>query len=57
MRIEFRWAEGDSTRLPEHGSDLVRLGVDVIVTGTPVYTGARATSVTPIVFQPMPTRR
>ena len=33
IRIEYRWAEGDLSRLPELASELVRLQVDVILAG------------------------
>ena len=33
IRIEYRWAEGDLSRLPELASELVRLQVDVILPG------------------------
>jgi putative tryptophan/tyrosine transport system substrate-binding protein len=52
IRIESRWAEDNSARLPELARDLVRLKVDVIVTrGSTYVQGARkATSAIPIVF-------
>src|SRR5690242_19511901 len=33
IRIEYRWADGENQRLPAMAADLVRQGVDVIVTG------------------------
>src|SRR5438128_9892429 len=33
--IESRWAEGKTERLPELAAELVRLKVDIIVTGGP----------------------
>jgi putative ABC transport system substrate-binding protein len=50
--IEFRWAEGKYDRLPSLADELVRLGVDVLVTaGTPGTLAAkRATSTIPIVM-------
>jgi putative tryptophan/tyrosine transport system substrate-binding protein len=33
IRIEYRWAEGDLSRLPQFASELVRLQVDVILAG------------------------
>jgi ABC-type uncharacterized transport system substrate-binding protein len=33
VAIQFRWAEGQNTRLPELAADLVRLNVALIVTG------------------------
>ena len=49
--IEYRWAEGKLDRLPELSTELVNLGVDIIVTvGTPpVLAAKRATSTIPIV--------
>ena len=49
--IEYRWAEGKLDRLPELATELVNLGVDIIVTtGTPpVLAAKRATSTIPIV--------
>jgi putative ABC transport system substrate-binding protein len=50
--IEYRWAEENSQRLPELAAELVRSGVDVIVThGTPGSLAAkRATPTIPIVM-------
>ena len=50
--IEFAWAEGDTARLPELATRLVRSKVDVIVThGTPGTRAARrATTTIPIVI-------
>ena len=52
MIIEWRWAEGKFERLPELAADLVRVGVDVIVTGGPQATrpARDATSTVPIVM-------
>jgi putative ABC transport system substrate-binding protein len=49
--IEYRWAEGKLDRLPELATDLVNIGVEIIVTaGTPpVLAAKRATSTIPIV--------
>jgi putative ABC transport system substrate-binding protein len=49
--IEYRWAEGKLDRLPELATELVGLGVDIIVTaGTPpVLAAKKATSRIPIV--------
>jgi putative ABC transport system substrate-binding protein len=51
IEIEFRWAEGRLERLPALAADLVRRGVDVIVTqGTPATRAAKeATTQIPIV--------
>jgi len=52
IRIESRWAEGNSAGLPGLAADLVQLRVDLIVTrGSTYVQGARqATSAIPIVF-------
>src|SRR5215471_7299822 len=52
ITIEYRWAEGRSSRAAEIAAEFVRLKVDVIVTyGTsPVLAAKQATSVIPIVF-------
>ena len=52
VTIEYRWAEGRSSRAAEIAAEFVRLKVDVIVTyGTsPVLAAKQATSVIPIVF-------
>ena len=52
ITIEYRFAEQESTRLPELAADLVRLNVDVIVTsGGPTPLAAKnATSTIPIVM-------
>ncbi len=50
--IEFRWAEGRSDRLPDLAAELVRLKVDVLVTGgTPgILAAKQATTTIPIVM-------
>src|SRR5437879_13205477 len=50
--IEYRFADGQLERLPALAADLVRLGVDVIVTGNPANTLAamKATTTVPIVM-------
>ena len=52
VAIEYRWAEGDYSRLPAMAADLVAHGVDVIAAmGGPSGSAAKAaTSTTPIVF-------
>jgi ABC-type uncharacterized transport system substrate-binding protein len=52
LTIEYRWAEGQTERLSELASELVRLRVEVIVThNTPAPLAAKqVTSTTPIVF-------
>jgi putative ABC transport system substrate-binding protein len=49
--IEYKWAEGNITRLPELANELVQQNVDVILAGGSVGAEAakRATSVLPIV--------
>ena len=42
LRLEYRWAEGPAERYVNVAQELLRLGVDVIVTwGTPATMGAR----------------
>jgi len=50
--VEYRWADGDTARLPALAAELVRLQVDVLVTSSnPAVLAARqATSTIPIVF-------
>lgn len=50
--FEFRWAQGRTERLAPLADELIRLGVDVMVTaGTPAAAAAsRATSVIPVVM-------
>src|SRR6266498_5339064 len=50
--IEWRYAEGKTERLPELAADLVRLKVDVIVTGGPAVNrfAKEATATIPIVL-------
>ena len=50
--IEYRFADGEMARLPALAADLVRLGVDIIVSGTNVTTVAamKATTTIPIVM-------
>jgi putative ABC transport system substrate-binding protein len=52
VAIEYRWAEGRNERFAEVAAELVRLKVDVIVTGgtAGVVAAKQATSVIPIVF-------
>lgn len=40
MLIEYRWAEGNFTRLPELAADLVRLKVDLIVARSSTFVQA-----------------
>src|SRR5262249_37259157 len=51
LRLEYRWAEGPAERYVSVAQELLRLGVDAIVTwGTPAPMGTRlATSPLPIV--------
>ena len=50
--IEYRFADGEMARLPALATDLVRLGVDIIVSGSNVTTVAamKATTTIPIVM-------
>ena len=51
VKIEYRWAEGQSQRYAEIAAEFVRLKVDVIVTvGTAVTAAKEATVTIPIVF-------
>jgi putative tryptophan/tyrosine transport system substrate-binding protein len=52
VAIEYRFANGEMERLPALAADLVRLGVDIIVTGTNPNTVAamKATTTIPIVM-------
>jgi len=51
VKIEYRWAEGQSQRYAEIAAEFVRLKVDVIVTvGTAVTAAKQATVTIPIVF-------
>jgi putative tryptophan/tyrosine transport system substrate-binding protein len=53
VAIQFRWAEGQNTRLPELAADLVRLKVALIVTGggeASAVAAKDATATIPIVF-------
>src|SRR3989454_11772586 len=52
IAIEWRWAEGKFDRLPDLAAELVRLDVDVIVTGGSTSTGAakQVTTTIPIVM-------
>ena len=52
LAIEYRYADGDYTRLPDQAADLVRQNVEVLVTAgatDAVRAAMRATSTIPIV--------
>src|SRR6266850_8592791 len=50
--IEYRFADGEMERLPALAADLVRLGVDIIVTANnpPTVAAMKATTTIPIVM-------
>ena len=52
VAFEYRWAEGKYERLPDLAAELVRLKVDVIVTGgtAAIRAAKQATTTTPIVM-------
>src|SRR3954451_3604948 len=52
LSIEYRWAEGDYSRLPALAAELVQLNTDVLIThGTPGTLAARrATTTIPVVM-------
>jgi len=52
IAVEWRWARGDTTRLPDLAKDLVQLKVDLIVANSvaPIQAAQRATSTIPIVM-------
>ncbi len=52
LQVEYRWADGDVSRLPDLARDLVRLKVEMIVAmGTPTAQAAnKVTHTVPIVF-------
>jgi putative ABC transport system substrate-binding protein len=51
LHIEFRFMEGDESRLPDLAEELVRLNVNVIVTlASGVFAARRATTTIPIVM-------
>jgi putative ABC transport system substrate-binding protein len=53
LAIEYRWAEGQSDRLPAFAAELVRRQVNTIVAATfiPALAAKAATTTIPIVFQ------
>ena len=54
VAVEYRWAEGNTDRLPELAADLAARKVDVIATiggSLAVHEARRATSSIPIVFE------
>src|SRR6267154_5233152 len=52
VAIEYRFADGEMERLPALAADLVRLGVDIIVTANnpPTVAAMKATTTIPIVM-------
>ena len=52
VAIEYRFADGETERLPALAADLVRLGVDIIVTANnpPTVAAMKATTTIPIVM-------
>ena len=52
LSIDYRWSAGNRERLPAMAAELIRLRVDLIVTGAtePVIAAKRATSTIPIVM-------
>jgi putative tryptophan/tyrosine transport system substrate-binding protein len=52
VTIEYRWAEGRDERFMEIAAELVRLKVDIIVTGgtAPILAAKKATSTIPVAF-------